>query len=644
MELLKRFVSLSWFLVALLYSTWVCAQTQDTASSPRALKKLSLEELLALDVTVTSVSRRPEKLSETASAIQVITQDDIRRSGATSLPEALRLASNLEVAQIDSRQWAISARGFNSTTSNKMLVLIDGRTVYTPLYAGVFWDVQDTLLDDIDRIEVISGPGATLWGANAVNGVINITTKKAQDTQGPLLTATGGRELRNLEGLRYGGALGANFHYRAYGKHFERDSTVLTDGSNALNAWHMAQGGFRLDGALSARDGLTVQGDLYSGRIEQPASDPTTVSGGNLLGRWSRTVSERSDLKLQLYVDRTRRRIPGTFAEALNTYDVDFQHHLLLGTRHDVVWGLGYRLIDDDVGNSMVLGFLPPKVTRQWFSAFLQDEIALVADQLHLTFGTKVEHNDYTGFEFQPSVRVAWRLSERDTLWSAVSRAVRTPSRIDREFYAPSVPPFFLVGGTDFRSEKLIAYEAGYRTRLHQRLSVSLAAYYNDYDDLRSVEHVNPPAAFPIFIGNGLKGDSYGAELTADYRVMEAWRLRAGYTELRIHFSHKPGSTDNSVGTGEARDPRHQASLRSSLDLPANWQLDATYRYVSNIDSQNVPGYSEADLRLAWQPRPALELSLVGQNLLHARHAEFGAVATRQEIERGVYVKVLWGF
>src|SRR6266436_3515552 len=372
------------------------AQTQNTNTNPNALRTLSLKELM--DIEVTSVSKRPEKLSETASAIQVITKEDIRRSGVTSLPEALRLASNLEVAQIDSRQWAISARGFNSTTSNKMLVLIDGRTVYTPLYAGVFWDVQDTLLDDIDRIEVISGPGATLWGANAVNGVINITTKKAQDTQGPLLTATGGRELRNLEGLRYGGALGANFHYRAYGKHFERDSTVLTDGSNALNAWHMAQGGFRLDGALSARDGLTVQADLYSGRIEQPASDPTTVSGGNLLGRWSRTVSERSDLKLQLYVDRTRRRIPGTFAEALNTYDVDFQHHLLLGTRHDVVWGLGYRLIDDDVGNSMVLGFLPPKVTRQWFSAFLQDEIALVADQLHLTFGTKVEHNDYTGF------------------------------------------------------------------------------------------------------------------------------------------------------------------------------------------------------------------------------------------------------
>jgi len=644
LELLKPFVSLSSILAALLCSTWVCAQTPDTASSPRTLKKLSLEELMALEVTVTSVSRRPEKLSETASAIQVITQDDIRRSGATSLPEALRLASNLEVAQIDSHQWAISARGFNSTTSNKLLVLIDGRTVYTPLYAGVFWDVQDTLLEDIDRIEVISGPGATLWGANAVNGVINITTKKAQDTQGPLLTATGGRELRDSGAVRYGAALGTGFHYRAYAKYFERDSTALANGSDALNGWHMAQGGFRLDGALSARDGLTVQADLYSGRIEQTASDPTTVSGGNLLGRWSRTVSERSDLKLQLYVDRTRRRIPGTFAEALNTYDVDFQHHVLLGTRHDVVWGLGYRLIDDDVSNSLVLAFLPPKVTRQWFSAFLQDEVALVADQLNLTFGTKVEHNDYTGLEFQPSVRLAWRVSERDTLWSAVSRAVRTPSRIDREFYAPSVPPFFLVGGTDFRSEKLIAYEAGYRTRLRPRLSVSLAAYYNDYDDLRSVEQVNPPAAFPIFIGNGLKGDSYGAELSADYRVMEAWRLRAGYTELRLHLTHKPGSTDMSAGSGEAQDARRQASFRSSLDLPANWQLEATYRYVSRIDSRNVPGYSEADLRLAWQPRPALELSLVGQNLLHDRHAEFGPLLTRQEIERGVYVKVLWGF
>jgi len=613
------------------------AQTPEALSSPSALKKLSLEQLM--DVEVTSVSKRAEKLSETASAIQVISGEDIRRSGASSLPEALRLASNLEVAQVDSRQWAISARGFNSTTANKLLVLIDGRAVYTPLYAGVFWDVQDTMLEDIDRIEVISGPGATLWGANAVNGVINITTKSAKETQGLLLLGGGGTELRDFGAFRYGGALASNVFYRVYGKYFDRDSAVLPSGQDATNNWRMGQGGFRLDREDSDLNLLTLQGDVYSGRIAQAGLDDTAVSGGNVLGRWTHRMSLDSDFKLQFYYDRTHRFVPGTFTEDLDTYDVDFQHRALLGERNDIVWGLGYRLLDDKVGNTPILAFLPAKVTRQVFSAFAQDEIALVKDRLHLTLGTKIEHNDYTGFEFQPSGRLAWNVSQRQTVWGAVSRAVRTPSRIDREFYYPGGPPFFYAGGTNFVSEELLAYELGYRLQPIQRLSLSLAGFYNDYDNIRSVEQ-----PVPHVISNGQKGNSYGAEFTADYRATDWLRLRAGYTELQIHIRPKSGSTDASKGSVESADPNHQFFLRSSLDLPGHLQLDSGFRYVSHIANQRIPDYGELDVRLAWNPTPGIELSITGQNLLHNHHAEFNSLASRQEIEGSVYAKVLCRF
>jgi iron complex outermembrane receptor protein len=616
-------------------------RTQEALPPPSALKKLSVEELM--DIEVTSVSKRPEKLSETASAIQVITREDLRRSGATSLPEALRLASNLEVARVDSRQWAISARGFNNTAANKLLVLIDGRTVYTPLFSGVFWDVQDTLLEDIDRIEVISGPGATLWGANAVNGVINVTTRSAKDTPGLLLSGGDGTEFRGFGGIRYGGTLSSNLHYRVYGKFFDRDSTVFPNGRDATNDWRMGQGGFRLDWDMSEANVLTLQGDIYGGRIAQPGTNgDIKVGGGNVIGRWSHTISENSDLKLQLYYDRTHRNIPGTFAEDLDTYDADFQHRFPLGERNNIVWGLGYRLIEDDVGNTPALAFLPARLSRQWFSGFAQDEIALVKDRLHLTLGTKIEHNDYTGFEVQPSGRLAWKITQRQTAWGAISRAVRTPSRIDNELFAPGSPPFILQGGTNFVSEELVAYELGYRIQPHERLSLSAAAYYNDYDNLRSIERVDPTNAFPLVIGNGQKGESYGAELTADYRVTDWWRLRAGYTELQIHVRPKPGSTDTSKGSGESHDPNHQFSLRSSLDLPCHLEFDGGFRYVTHIANQRIPSYGELDLRLAWRPIPKLEFAIVGQNLLHDHHAEFGTLASRQEIERSVYGKITY--
>jgi len=597
-----------------------------------------------MDIEVTSVSRRPEKLSETASAIQVITQEEIRRSGATRLPEALRLASNLEVAQVDSRQWAISARGFNNTTANKMLVLVDGRTVYTPLYAGVFWDVQDPLMEDIDRIEVISGPGATLWGANAVNGVINVTSKNARDTQGLLFTGGGGTELRGFSSVRYGGQLSSKAHYRVYGKFFDRDSAVLRNGQDAADVWHMCQGGFRMDWDTSNSNLFTLQGDYYSGRMGQRKANDSVADGGNVIGRWSHSFSERSDLKLQIYYDRTHRNVPNTFAEVLDTYDLDFQHRFPLADRQNIVWGFGYRLSKDNVTNSAGLAFLPPRVSRQEFSGFVQDEIALVKERLQLTIGAKIEHNAFTGFEYQPSGRLAWKLSRRQTIWGAISRAVRTPSRIDRELFAPGTPPFLLAGGPGFISEELSAYELGYRTQASERFSLSLATFYNVYDNLRSVERQNPPAAFPLVVANGLKGESYGAELTGDYRITDRLRLKAGYTEMRLHLWPAPGSTDTSRGSGESHDPNRQIFLRPSVDFPHHVEFDAAFRFVGRIANQDLPAYSELDMRWGWRPNPRLELSIVGQNLLHDRHAEFGTPNSRREIERSVYGKVLWEF
>ena len=617
------------------------AQQPDSSASAAALKKLSIEQLMNLEVT--SVSRRPERLAQVASAIQVITQQDIRRSGASSLPEALRLVTNLQVAQVNSRDWAISARGFNSTTANKLLVLIDGRTVYTPLYSGVFWDVQDVPLGDVDRIEVISGPGATLWGANAVNGVINVITKRARETQGLVVSGGGGTELRGFGTTRYGGALGSHVNYRIYGKGWAREPSVLPGGQDATDDWHMEQAGFRLDWDASTINQVAMQGDLYDGRISQATAGDIAVSGGNVVAKWSHTVSANSAVTAQLYYDRTNRNIPGTFGEDLDIYDVDLQHATRLGARHDVVWGLGYRLINDRVVNSALLAFLPPHVTRQWFTGFVQDEIALIPDRLHVALGTKVEHNDYTGYEIQPSGRVSWRLSPSGTLWAAVARALRTPSRIDRELFFPGQPPYLIAGGPGFHSEEELAYELGYR---HQRgaLALSVATFYSRYHGLRSVEQVNPPTPSPAVIANGQYGESYGAEVTADYLITKGWRVRAGHTELRIHIWPNPGSTDTTRGASESQTPDRQFFLFSSLDLPAHLRLDAGMRAIDDITRQQVPGYAELNAKLTWQPTPQLDLSLVGQNLLHDRHAEFGAPATRREIERGVYGLVEWRF
>ena len=620
------------------------AQQPDSAVSAEDLKQLSIEQLM--DLQVTSVSKRAERLSQTASAIQVITQEDIRRSGAASLPEALRLASNLQVAQVDSRQWAISARGFNGTTANKLLVLIDGRTVYTPLFSGVFWDVQEVPLADIDRIEVISGPGATLWGANAVNGVINVITKDAKDTQGFLVSGGGGTEQHGFGTLRYGAALGSRVHARIYGRGFDRDATALPSGQEAADNWHLWQGGMRLDWDPSTNSRFVLRGDLYDGRIGQPSpAGDVAVSGGNVMAKWSHTISEKSSLAAQLYYDRTHRDIPGLFGEDLDTYDVDVQHATRLGVRHDLVWGLGYRLINDRVVNSAFLAFLPAQVAREWFTGFVQDEIAIVPNRLHVALGTKIEHNDYVGFEIQPGGRVNWTLSSSGTLWAAVSRALRSPSRIDRDLFARVSPTSFLAGGPGFHSEEELAYELGYRHR-QGSLALSVATFYSRYHGLRSIEQLHPPAPDTLVIGNGQDGESYGAEATAEYWLTRRWRVRAGYTELRVHVWPNPGSADASRGATESQAPDRQFVLQSSLDLPAHLGLAAAFRAAGDINHDLVPAYAELNATLTWQPTSHLDLSLVGQNLLHGQHREFGAATspTRRDIQRGVYGAIAWRF
>ena len=637
----RGFVLASFFLLGLL-PPLLRAQDAQEVPPPTTLKGLTIEQLL--DIDVTSVSKRPEKLFDAASAIQVITADDIRRSGATSLPEALRLASNLEVAQIDSRQWAITARGFNNVFADKMLVLIDGRSVYTPLYAGVYWDVQDTFMPDLDRIEVISGPGATQWGGNAVNGVINITTKSAKDTQGGLVYGGTGSDPDASYGARYGGQLAPGLYYRVYAKGFNRDESILTNLKGANDAWRMFQGGYRLDWDRSTSDTLTLQGDLYSGSVDQPGPGDIHMNGLNTLGRWTRTLAANSDLQFQTYFDRTYRSIPGSFTQTLNTGDFDFQHRFPLGERHDIVWGVGYRVVADDIINTPANAFIPPKVTHDWVSAFAQDAIALSKDRLLLTLGSKFERNAYTGWEFQPSGRLAWTPDKQTTLWTAVSRAVRTPSRIDRDLYSPAKAPFVTAGSDSVISENLIAYELGARWEINPSLILSVAGYYDNYKNLRSLEPLNPPLPFPVQNSSGLIGHASGAEFTAEWRATAKWRLRAGYTEMRVHSEPEPGSPDRGTRGAIARDPNHQFTLRSAWDLSAKWEFDVDLRHVSEIGSQKLPGYTEADLRLGWTPAPTWDLALIGRNLLHPQHAEFNVSSGRREIPRTLFGQATWRF
>jgi iron complex outermembrane receptor protein len=611
--------------------------TAHGGASTDELKKLSLQELL--DLEVTSVSRKQERAMDAATAIHVVTEEDIRRSGARSIPEALRLAPNLQVAQATARAWAISARGFNATFSNKMLVLIDGRTVYSPLFSGVFWDAQDTMLEDIDRIEVISGPGATVWGANAVNGVISIETKSAKDTQGGIVTATAGTEERGAGAFRYGGTVAPDVYFRVYGKFFERDHSVFADGRDGEDAWGSQQGGFRVDLERDSDTQFTFQGDIYDGTGEQIQGDDITQSGGNVLARWSHGVTGIERVQIQAYYDRTRQLVPGEFRDDLDTFDLDTQYERDLGERHHLMVGAGYRFTHNRNENEPATpAFLPATLDRHLVSAFVQDQITL-SDRLKLTLGSKFEHNDYTGFEIQPSGRLAWTKG-RHVLWGAISRAVRTPSRIDRHLFFPETPPFIFAGGPDFESEEVIAYELGWRVQPHENVFLSTAFFFNDYDNIRSMT-----ATPPVVIENNVEGEIIGVELEATWQAAPWWRLSAGYTGLSEDLRVKSGETDLNAGQGEAFDPKHQFQLRSSFDLPRRIEFDVWARYVARVGNVGrgfgvIPAYVTLDMRIGWSPVENLELAIVGQNLLDEQHPEFGV----REVERAVHGKVTWRF
>jgi iron complex outermembrane recepter protein len=637
-----------------------------TPQSPDVFKKMSLTQLMDQDVT--SVSRQPEPYGQAPAAIDVITSDEIQRSGASSIPEALRLADNLEVAQKNSHDWAISSRGFNTSLANKLLVMIDGRTVYTPLFAGVFWNEQDYLMEDIDRIEVISGPGGTLWGANAVNGVINIVTKSAKDTQGLYVDGGGGSWLEDFGGVRYGGVLASNVYFRVYGKYFDRSDEDLTNGNNASDSWYQGQGGFRIDAELPSPNTVTLQGDYYNGHENVATGGEANDYGANVLGRWTHTFSDDSDASLQAYYSRTHLSDPiaastdpfvpvlGALVDDLDTYDVDFQHRFHLGQRNNIIWGLGYRFTHEVDHNAPNLEFLPPTLDQNLYSFFVQDEIK-IWENASFTLGTKVEHNAYTGFEEEPSGRLQWQATPKQMVWAAVSRAVRMPSRVDTDERIPvpsPIVPYFLSGNPNFVSEKETAFELGYRAQFGEKVSGSISTFYNLYDDIRSANFSPPPAilGLPIIFENNLKGDTYGAELSADYQICDWWRLHAGYDVLEEHLYVKSGQTDINGAHNETADPHNQVFLRSSMDLPYHTQLDLDGRWIDSLTINNgatlatVPSYFELNTRLAWQITKHVEVSVVGQNLLHTRHYEYGFPNSpgTEQIVRSVYGKVSFSF
>src|SRR5947207_18919 len=652
----KRILSLT--VVALFLGSSVSAQNQGVPD----ISRMSIEELM--NVEVTSVAKRPQRVADAAAAVFVLTQEDIRRSGAASIPEALRMVPGLQVARIDENKWAIGSRGFNGRFDNKLLVLIDGRSVYTPLFSGVYWNVQDVMLEDVDRIEVIRGPGATLWGANAVDGVINVITKKAKATQSAIVTAGAGTEERAAGGVRFGSKLGDNTYYRAYTKYFDWGPSAYPypSGMTAHDGWDALRGGFRADWTPAGANSLTLQGDIYRSRFDETLTvaslsapysntfpNDGKYSGGNILGRWNHT-SERSSMSLQMYYDNTTISDHSLFGDHQNILDLDFQHGFHVGDSQQFVWGLGYRSIRDKNDSSFTVSLQPNQVTLNQFSTFLQDEISLVDNRLQITLGSKFERNEFTGFEIEPNARLLWNLTPNQSVWTAVSRAVRTPAlteeglRLNSAVIPPGtpanptpLPAVVAVFGSrqfnsQFNSEDLLAYELGYRVQATKNLSFDIATFYNNYSNLRTAEPGAPypegspaPTDFviPFVAGNKMSGGTYGVELFADWKVVPKWRLVGSYSYLQMDIHKNLDSQDPTPDNPNGSSPRHQWYLRSSIDLPKHFEQDTTLRFVDQLPSLNVPSYYSLDARLGWRPVTSLELSIGGQNLLNNWHFEF---------------------
>jgi iron complex outermembrane receptor protein len=612
--------------VLLLPAAAGAAGYDDAAIADQDLDRLSLEELA--QVSVTSVSRRPEALADAPASIFVIDAEDIRRSGAASLPELLRLAPNLNVQRVNAVDYAISARGFNGfEPSNKLLVLVDGRSIYSTLSSGVFWDGRDISLGDIERIEVISGPGGTLYGANAVNGVINITTRGAQSTVGAVLNVGVGSEDRTFR-LRYGGLLGSAAAWRLYVQATQRDDSFRTDGSDATDGAEGARAGGRVDWALGAGQ-LTLQGDVYSSRVavnEDFSGLATRITGGNVLGRWTRPLGS-GEVQVQAYYDRFERD-ERTSLETSDTWDIALQHSVSLG-RHHLVWGGGYRSVASAFHPPPGGAFLDPeKRTLTLANVFVTDRIAL-GSGVSLTVGAKLEDNSFTGQEFLPSVRLAWKRPGGDLLWGAVSRASRTPNRIERDLTLPG----FLVGG-DFRSESLTAWELGYRASPTPNVLFSVAAFYNQYDDLRTAS-LDPMTILPIRLTNYGEGETWGGEAWGSVDVSDRWRVSAGVALLEKDFEVR-GGNDISALASTGDDPRYQVQLLSQSDLASNLELDVRLRAVDALAATD--SYVDADIRVGWRPTPAAELAISGKNLLSDRRFETGDPNRRRAFGRSVYV------
>ncbi len=639
---------------------------------------LAPEQLLSAQVL--SASKKVEDVADAPAAVYVITQEDIARSGLTSVPELLRLAPGVNVARADSNSWAISIRGFNSLTANKILVMIDGRTVYNPLFASTLWEVQDLPLEDVSRIEVIRGPGGALWGANAVNGVINILTKSAKETQGGLVSAGAGNYENGFVTARYGGKTGEDSYYRVYVKSFSRDNLKTPSGGRNHDEWQDYRSGFRLDwGDRDAADRVSIHGDVYHTDTDQfhqsysltaPYSsigeETIRSNGGNILGLWRHRYDDGATLKIQSFLDCTNRK-EILFHDRRTMLDVDAQYNFSPQGRHEIVFGGNYRLTMDDIGGSDAIEFNPASLTQNLFGLFAQDKITLTPDEWYLTVGTKIEHNDYTGIEIQPNASLEWTPDDRQTVWGSVSRAVRTPSRIERDLNIQNItlPPgsFFgslpaeiiLTQNDDFNSEELIAYELGYRNSITNNLSIDTTAFYNDYDRLASSTLLTPftvnngidplHLVLPLLAENDMSGDVYGIELAGSWRVTNGWKLSAAYSYLNI-LLHAPTVAGLSQETAEKRSPQHQANIRSYWNLSENWTLDTMAYYVGRLPADDVDDYVRVDINAGWRVLDNLHVNLVGQNLFGGSRREFSPETDDNAAEQGTsfFGKVTWQF